>query len=258
MFEMKCVILAGGYGTRISEETHNKPKPMIEIGGMPILWHIMKIYEKHNITEFIICLGYKGYLIKEFFSNYTRHMSDMTINFNSNNVKFHETNVAPWKVTLVDTGTSSMTGGRLLRVKKYLSDSESFCFTYGDGLADINISEQIKFHENHGKIVTVCAVQPPNRYGVLNIKGTTVKGFAEKPSDSNWINGGFFILKHEALNFIENTQTIWEKEPLEKLTQMGELQAYRHNKFWHPMDTLRDHKHLEELWHNNESPWKTW
>jgi len=255
---MKCVILAGGLGTRISEETYNKPKPMIEIGGMPIIWHIMKIYEKHNVTDFIICLGYKGYLIKEYFINYIRHMSNITINLKSNTLDFHKIDVEPWKITLVDTGDSSMTGGRLLNVKQYLSKSESFCFTYGDGLADIDISNEIKFHNNHGKIATVCAVQPPNRYGVLDIKGTTVNSFEEKPSDSNWINGGFFILKYDAIDFIDDEQTVWEKKPLNKLTEMGELQAYHHRKFWHPMDTLRDHKYLEDLWYNNKSPWKTW
>tara|TARA_B110000503_G_scaffold23555_1_gene36951 strand:- start:3774 stop:4541 length:768 start_codon:yes stop_codon:yes gene_type:complete len=255
---MKCVILAGGYGTRFSEETYNKPKPMIEIGGMPILWHIMKIYEKHNVTDFIICLGYKGYLIKEFFTNYIRHMSNITINFKSNSLDYHKIDVEPWKITLVDTGSSSMTGGRLLKVKQYLSKSESFCFTYGDGLSDIDISDEIKFHNNHGKLSTVCAVQPPNRYGVLDIKGTTVKSFQEKPSDSNWINGGFFILKYDAIDLIDDEQTIWEKKPLKTLAEKGELQAYHHNKFWHPMDTLRDHNYLEDLWHNNKSPWKTW
>ena len=255
---MKCVILAGGYGTRFSEETYNKPKPMIEIGGMPILWHIMKIYEKHNISDFIICLGYKGYLIKEFFANYVRHMSDMTIDFKTNSIDFHNSSIEPWRVTLVDTGTFSLTGGRLLKVKKYLSKSESFCFTYGDGLADIDISKQINFHSKHGKIATVCAVQAPNRYGVLDIKGTSVKSFEEKPSDSNWINGGFFVLKYEALDYIKNSKTIWEKEPLNTLTLNGQLEAYRHKKFWHPMDTLRDHKRLQELWNKKSCPWKIW
>lgn len=255
---MKCVILAGGYGTRFSEETYNKPKPMIEIGGMPILWHIMKIYEEHNISDFIICLGYKGYLIKEFFANYIRHMSDMTINFKKKSLNFHNQNIEPWKITLVDTGADSMTGGRLLKIKKYLLKTESFCFTYGDGLANLNISEQITFHKKHGKIATVCAVQPPNRYGVLDIKGTTVKSFEEKPSDSNWINGGFFILKYEALNFIDSLQTIWEKQPLKTLAQMGELKAFHHHNFWHPMDTLRDHRYLESLWKNENCPWKIW
>lgn len=255
---MKCVILAGGYGTRFSEETYNKPKPMIEIGGMPILWHIMKIYEKHKVSDFIICLGYKGYLIKEFFANYVRHRSDMTVDFKTNTIEFHKSSIEPWNITLVDTGTSSLTGGRLLKVKEYLSKSESFCFTYGDGLADLDISEQIKFHSKHNKIATVCAVQAPNRYGVLDIKGTSVKSFEEKPSDSNWINGGFFVLKYEALDYIENSQTIWEKEPLNTLTLNGQLEAYRHSKFWHPMDTLRDHKHLQELWHKRDCPWKIW
>ena len=255
---MKCVILAGGFGTRFSEETDNKPKPMIEVGGMPILWHIMKIYASHNVTDFIICLGYKGYLIKEYFSNYFLYMSDVTIDLKNNKLTVHRKNAEPWKITLVDTGVNSMTGGRLLNVKKYLLKAESFCFTYGDGLSDINISDEIKFHNSHGKIATICAVQPPNRYGVLNIKDSTVKSFHEKPSESGWINGGFFILKYDAIDFIKNEQTIWEKEPLNKLAQMGELQSYLHKSFWHPMDTLRDQRYLDDLWNNNESPWKKW
>lgn len=255
---MKCVILAGGFGTRFSEETDNKPKPMIEVGGMPILWHIMKIYESHNVTDFIICLGYKGYIIKEYFSNYFLHRSDVTIDLKNNKLSVHRKDAEPWKITLVDTGIDSMTGGRLLNVKKYLSKTESFCFTYGDGLSDINISDEISFHNSHGKIATVCAVQPQNRYGVLSIKGTAVEGFQEKPSDGGWINGGFFILKYDAIDLIKNDQTIWEKEPLNKLAQMNELQAYHHKSFWHPMDTLRDQRYLNDLWKNNKSPWKTW
>jgi len=255
---MKCVILAGGFGTRFSEETENKPKPMIEIGGMPILWHIMKIYEAHNITDFIICLGYKGHLIKEYFSNYFLYMSDVTIDLKNNKLTVHRKDAEPWNITLVDTGVNSMTGGRLLNVKKYLSTKESFCFTYGDGLSDINISDEIKFHNSHGKIATICAVQPPNRYGVLSIKDSTVKSFQEKPSDGGWINGGFFILKYHAIDFIENQQTIWEKEPLNKLAQMGELRSYIHKSFWHSMDTLRDQQYLDDLCNNNKSPWKTW
>lgn len=255
---MKCVILSGGFGTRFSEETDSKPKPMIEIGGMPILWHIMKIYASHNVTDFIICLGYKGYLIKEYFSNYFLYMSDVTIDLKNNKITIHRKDAEPWKITLVDTGINSMTGGRLLNIKKYLSKTESFCFTYGDGLSDINISDEIKFHNSHGKIATVCAIQPPNRYGLLNIKDSTVKNFQEKPSDSGWINGGFFILKYNAIDFIENEQTTWEKEPLNKLTQMGELQSYLHKGFWHPMDTLRDQRYLNDLWNNNKAPWKTW
>lgn len=255
---MKCVILAGGFGTRFSEETENKPKPMIEIGGMPILWHIMKIYETHNVTDFIICLGYKGYLIKEYFSNYSIYRSDITFDLKKNKLIVHQKNAEPWKITLVDTGVNSMTGGRLLNVKKYLSKTESFCFTYGDGLSDINISEEIKFHNSHGKIATICAVQPPSRYGVLTIKDSIVKSFKEKPTEGGWINGGFFILKYHAIDLIENQQTIWEKEPLNKLVKMGELRSYLHKSFWHSMDTIRDQQYLNYLWNNNKSPWKTW
>ena len=255
---MKCVILAGGFGTRFSEETNNKPKPMIKVGSMPILWHIMKIYESHNINEFIICLGYKGYVIKEYFSNYFLHRSDVTIDLNNNSLEVHRKNAEPWKITLVDTGFDSMTGGRLLNVKNYLSESESFCFTYGDGLSDINITDEIKFHESHNKIATICAVQPPNRYGVLNVDNNTVNGFLEKPSNGGWINGGFFVLKYEAIDFIDSTKTIWEEGPLTKLSQMGELQAFYHNGFWQPMDTLRDQRYLDDLWHSDKPPWKKW
>ena len=255
---MKCVILAGGFGTRFSEETDNKPKPMIQIGGKPILWHIMKIYESHNITDFIICLGYKGYIIKEYFSNYFLHMSDVTINLANNEIVTHQKNAEPWKITLVDTGIDSMTGGRLLNIKKYLNENESFCFTYGDGLADLDITEEIKFHNSHGKTATICAVQPPNRYGVLDIVNDTVGGFSEKPKDGGWINGGFFILKYEALKFIKDESTIWEREPLAKLAKTGELKAYRHQSFWHPMDTLRDQRYLEEQWKSGSAQWKMW
>lgn len=255
---MKCVILAGGFGSRISEETDNKPKPMIEIGGMPILWHIMKIYETYNITDFIICSGYKGYLIKEYFSNYFLHMNDVTIDIMNNNIHFEKKNIEPWKVTIVDSGVETMTGGRLLSAKKYLNKNESFFFTYGDGLANININDELEFHKKHGKLATVCAVQPPNRYGVLNIEDNTVMNFQEKPSNGGWINGGFFILDYECVNLIEGSDTIWEDEPLNALTKKKELMAFKHDDFWYPMDTLRDKRYLESLWSDNIAKWKKW
>ena len=255
---MKAVILAGGLGTRISEETHAKPKPMIEIGGMPILWHIMKIYSSHNINDFVICCGYKGYMIKEYFANYSLHMSDVTIDMNSNKIEVHQKSVEPWKITLVDTGIDSMTGGRLKRVEKFVRD-ETFCFTYGDGLGDVNISELVNFHKKNGKIATVTAVQPPGRFGSLEIEGDNVINFKEKPSgDGNWINGGFFVLEPSVLEFINNDSTIWEKEPLEKLAEKKELNVYKHKQFWQPLDTLRDKKYLEELWESKKAPWKNW
>jgi glucose-1-phosphate cytidylyltransferase len=256
---MKAVILAGGLGTRISEETHLKPKPMIEIGGKPILWHIMKIYSHYGVNDFIICCGYKGYVIKEYFANYFLHMSDVTFNMINNEMEVHHKKAEPWRVTLVDTGDNTLTGGRLKRVAEYVRDQEAFCFTYGDGVADVDISKQIAFHKQHGKWATVTAVQPPGRYGALVIKGTNVQGFQEKPpGDGAWINGGFFVLNPKVLDFIEGDSTSWEASPLETIANKGELQAYEHRGFWQPMDTLRDKNHLEELWLAGDAPWKSW
>jgi glucose-1-phosphate cytidylyltransferase len=256
---MKAVILAGGLGTRISEETHLKPKPMIEIGGKPILWHIMKIYSAHEVNEFVICCGYKGYTIKEYFANYFLHMSDVTFDMASNKMEVHQGKAEPWKVTLVDTGDETLTGGRLKRVAKYVKFEQPFCFTYGDGLADIDISSQLAFHKQHGKLATVTAVQPPGRYGALVCSGNIVKGFQEKPpGDGAWINGGFFVLDPKVLDFIEGDNTSWEGEPLEMLANQGELAAFEHRGFWQPMDTLRDKNHLEELWESEVAPWKCW
>lgn len=255
---MKAVILAGGLGTRISEESHLRPKPMIEIGGKPILWHIMKIYSYYGINDFIICLGYKGYIIKEYFANYFLHMSDVTFDMSLNEMKVHHKNAEPWKVTLVDTGETTMTGGRLKRVRDYL-DEQDFCFTYGDGLSDVNISDLIQFHKNHGGLATVTAIQPPGRYGALSVIDTEVQGFKEKPKgDGGWINGGFFILSPKVIDLIDNDSTVWEQEPLGELASKGELNAYFHNGFWQAMDTLREKNHLEDLWLNNKAPWKLW
>jgi glucose-1-phosphate cytidylyltransferase len=256
---MKAVILAGGLGTRISEETHVKPKPMIEIGGKPILWHIMKMYGQHGINEFIICCGYKGYLIKEHFANYFLHMSDVTFDMSSNATHIHKRSAEPWKVTLVDTGDSTMTGGRLKRVKDYLKDEKAFCFTYGDGVSDVDISALIEFHQAHQKLATITAVQPPGRYGALEMDGSRVRGFTEKPKgDSSWINGGFFVLSPACIDFIAADDTPWEGEPLSSIAAKGELRAFRHDGFWQPMDTLRDRTQLEELWASGNAPWKTW
>ena len=255
---MKVVILAGGYGTRLSEETHLKPKPMVEIGGMPILWHIIKIYSTFGIKEFIICCGYKGYLIKEYFSNYFLHMSDVTIDLSDNSMSIHQKNVEDWKITLVDTGEDTLTGGRLARIKNFLND-ETFCFTYGDGVGDINIKKLIDCHIKSNKLATLTAVQPPGRFGALSIEGNQVKSFQEKPiGDNAWINGGFFVLSPEVLNFIESDSTIWEKEPMESLALEGKFKAFKHNGFWQPMDTLRDKNYLEQLWESNNAPWKLW
>lgn len=259
---MKAVILAGGLGTRISEETHLKPKPMVEIGGKPILWHIMKIYASHGINEFIICSGYKGYIIKEYFANYFLHMSDVTFEMKNNKMIVHDSEVENWSVTVVNTGENTMTGGRLARVAQYLDD-EPFAFTYGDGLADVNISELIKFHHEHGKIATLTAVQPPGRFGTISFKlsdNRIINNFKEKPEgDGAWINGGFFILSPDALDYIEQgDKTIWERDPLENLTANGQLSAYKHTGFWQPMDTLRDKSTLENLWSNDNAPWKCW
>jgi glucose-1-phosphate cytidylyltransferase len=256
---MKAIILAGGMGTRISEESFLKPKPMIEIGGKPILWHIMKIYSFHGINEFIICCGYKGYLIKEYFSNYFIHQSDVTINLSTNETIIHQKRAEPWKVTLVDTGDYTMTGGRIKRIKDYLQDGEDFCLTYGDGVSDIDISKLIKFHKNHGKLATLTAVLPPGRFGALKIKNSKVSSFFEKPSgDGALINGGFFILNSRVMNYIDGDSSVWEQEPLRNLANDGELMAYNHNEFWQPMDTLRDKKYLEELWNSNNANWKLW
>lgn len=256
---MKAVILAGGLGTRISEETHLRPKPMIEIGGKPILWHIMKLYSAHGVNEFVICCGYKGYVIKEYFANYFLHMSDVTFDMAHNRMEVHEQKVEPWRVTLVDTGENTLTGGRLKRVARYLDGEEAFCFTYGDGLADVNISALIDSHRSHGKPATVTAVQPPGRYGALVLAGNGVKGFTEKPrGDGAAINGGFFVLSPKVIDLIAGDDTSWEDGPLEKLAARGDLMAYKHSGFWQPMDTLRDKNQLEELWHSNKAPWKIW
>jgi len=256
---MKAVILAGGLGTRISEETTTKPKPMIEIGGMPILWHIMKIYSHYGINEFIICCGYKGYLIKEYFANYFLHQSDVTFNMINNEIKIHQERAEPWKVTLVDTGENTMTGGRIKRVKEYLDENEDFCLTYGDGLSNINIKELVNFHKNHGKIATISSVYPPGRFGALEIKDSQVISFIEKPSgDGALINGGYFVLNTSIIDFIEGDATVWEQGPLNKLANIGELMAFKHNDFWQPMDTLREKNYLEDLWKSNKAPWKLW
>lgn len=255
---MKAVILAGGLGTRLSEETVIKPKPMVEIGGKPIIWHIMKTYSAHGINEFIICLGYKGYLIKEYFANYFLHVSDVTFDLKNNSMEIHQNSSESWKVTLVDTGEETMTGGRLKRVGKYLGD-EDFCFTYGDGVSDVNITELIKHHKEQGRLATVTAVQPPGRFGMLDFEQNRVQGFKEKPQgDGAWINGGFFVLSPKVLSYIDNDKISWEQEPMNALATSGQLSAYMHNGFWQPMDTLRDKVHLEELWSKNKAPWKVW
>lgn len=256
---MKAVILAGGLGTRISEETHLKPKPMIEIGGKPMLWHIMKIYSAHGVNDFVICCGYRGYVIKEYFANYFLHTSDLTFDMASNRMEVHQRHAEPWRVTLVDTGEDTMTGGRLKRVADYLVDEEAFCFTYGDGVADVNIAETIRFHKAHGKLATVTAVQPPGRYGALQMQGEQVHGFAEKPrGDGGLINGGFFVLSPRCIPRIAGDATSWEGEPLAGLAKDGELMAFAHGGFWQPMDTLREKNLLESLWAEGRAPWKVW
>lgn len=256
---MKAVILAGGLGTRLSEETDKRPKPMVEIGGKPILWHIMKMYSSHGINEFIVCCGYKGYVIKEYFANYFLHMSDITFDMQNNTMEVHNKRAEPWKVTLVDTGEKSMTGGRLRRVAEHVKNEENFCFTYGDGVSDINITESIKFHQAHGKAATLTATYPPGRFGALDIKSGQVINFKEKPKgDGAMINGGFFVLKPEVLDYLVDDSTIWEQEPLKILAQAGELMAFEHHGFWQPMDTLHDKNLLENLWEINKAPWKTW
>ncbi|MCG9597795.1 glucose-1-phosphate cytidylyltransferase [Vibrio sp. Isolate25] len=256
---MKAVILAGGLGTRLSEETSVKPKPMVEIGGKPILWHIMKQYSSHSINEFIICCGYKGYVIKEYFANYFLHMSDVTFDMQNNEMKVHRKRAEPWTVTLVDTGDNSMTGGRLGRVADYLKDDEAFCFTYGDGVGDIDITETIKFHKSHGKKATLTATFPPGRFGALDMKEGQVQSFKEKPKgDGAMINGGFFVLSPEVLNYIDGDDCVWEQYPLNQLAKDGELMAFEHHGFWQPMDTLRDKVYLESLWQSGKAPWKVW
>jgi glucose-1-phosphate cytidylyltransferase len=256
---MKAVILAGGLGTRISEETVSRPKPMIEIGGKPILWHIMKIYSAHGINDFIVCCGYKGYVIKEYFANYFLHMSDVTFDMQKNAMEVHNRYAEPWRVTLVDTGEQTMTGGRLKRVADYLKDEEAFCFTYGDGVANIDVSALIKFHRDHGRLATITAVQPAGRYGALDIVGSQVKGFVEKPKgDGGWVNGGYFVLSPECLRYIDSDLTSWEAEPLAQLADQEHLMTFEHSGFWQPMDTLRDKNQLEELWRGGSAPWKVW
>jgi len=256
---MKAVILAGGLGTRISEETHLKPKPMIEIGGYPILWHILKIYSYYGINDFIICSGYKGYVIKEYFSNYMMHNHDITIDLKNNSISYHNKKITDsWNITIVDTGEDSMTGGRLKRVKKYIQDDECFCFTYGDGLSNVNVKELIKHHKKHNKLATITAVQPPGRYGALSLSDNLVIDFKEKADEGGFINGGFFILSPKCIDLIHDDQTIWEYEPMQILSKKKQLTAYKHFGFWQPMDTLREKKILEELWSNNKAPWKLW
>ena len=256
---MKAVILAGGLGTRISEETHLKPKPMVEVGGKPILWHIMKHYSVHGVQDFIICCGYRGYVIKEYFANLMRHMSDVTFDMRKNNVEVHDPRAEPWRVTLVDTGEDTMTGGRLKRVGSYLEREEMFCFTYGDGVSDIDVTAELAFHRSHGKLATVAAVQPPGRYGALQLSGGRVSGFLEKPrGDGGRVNGGFFVLSPKCLELIADDAASWEAAPIHNLAASGELMAFEHNGFWQPMDTLRDRNYLEELWSSGGAPWITW
>jgi glucose-1-phosphate cytidylyltransferase len=255
---MKAVILAGGLGTRISEETTVRPKPMIEIGGRPVLWHILKSYSHHGINDFVICLGYKGYLIKEYFANYFLHMSDVTFDLRSNRMEVHQKHAEPWRVTLVDTGDATQTGGRLKRVASYLDDGP-FCFTYGDGLSNVNIAASVAFHKEQGTLATVCAVQPPGRFGALDIEEGRISRFQEKPDgDGSWINGGFFVLERGVLDYVDGDSCIWEREPLEALARDGQLSAFVHRGFWQPMDTLRDKMKLEEWWQGGNAPWKTW
>jgi glucose-1-phosphate cytidylyltransferase len=255
---MKAVILAGGLGTRISEETLVRPKPMIDLGGRPVLWHIMKIYSAYGVNDFIVCCGYKGYMIKEYFANYALHLSDITIDLQANSVDVHQSNVEPWRITLVDTGDQTMTGGRLKRVRKYLDD-EDFCFTYGDGLSNVDISELVAFHKSNGTLATVTAVQPPGRFGHLKLDQQKITDFNEKPEgDGAWISAGYFVLSPKAIDYIDGDQTAWERAPMERLAREGNLSAYLHRGFWQPMDTLRDKIALEELWNANKAPWKVW
>lgn len=255
---MKAVILAGGLGTRLSEETTVKPKPMVEIGGKPILWHILKSYSAHGINDFVICCGYKGYVIKEFFANYFLHTSDVTFDMRSNSMEVHSRHAEPWTVTLVDTGEETLTGGRLKRVRKFVENDEAFCFTYGDGLSDVDIGASIKFHREHGKLGTMTAVQPPGRFGAIDIDGQRIVSFKEKPQgDGGWINGGYFVLSPKVIDYIAGDSTVWEKEPMEKLARNNQMDAYFHSGFWQPMDTLRDKVLLEDLWQAGTAPWKS-
>ncbi len=256
---MKAVILAGGMGTRISEESHLRPKPMIEIGGRPILWHIMKIYSHHGIRDFVICLGYRGYMIKEYFANYFLHNSDVTIDAAQNTLTYHQSSAEPWRITLVDTGDNTQTGGRLRRVGSYLDADQPFCFTYGDGVGDVDITKLVAFHASHGKRATLTAVMPPGRFGGLSLEGNQVRNFTEKPpGDNAFISGGFFVLKPDVLSLVRDDLMPWESEPLETLARMSELMAWRHSGFWQPMDTLRDKTYLESLWQSGRAPWKVW
>jgi len=256
---MKAVILAGGLGTRLAEETSTRPKPMVEIGGRPIIWHIMKIYSHFGVNDFVVCLGYKGYLIKEYFANYALHMSDVTIDMRAGTTQVHRNTAEDWRISLVDTGDETMTGGRLKRAMQYLGDDEDFCLTYGDGVGNVDIGAAIAFHHSHGKRATVTAVQPSGRFGQLALEDNQVTSFMEKPQDEGgWINGGFFVLSRDVLNYIEGDETIWEREPLERLSREGELRAFFHEGFWQPMDTLRDRTNLETLWADRAAPWKVW
>ena len=254
---MKAVLLAGGLGTRLSEETHARPKPMVDIGGKPILWHILKTYSHYGINEFIICCGYKGYIIKEYFANYFLHTSDVTFHMDLNHMEIHKRNTEPWKITLIDTGESTQTGGRLAKIREYLN--ETFCFTYGDGLADVNIRDLVKQHQKLGLQATLTAVQPPGRYGALSLDGNKVSQFQEKPDgDGGWLKGGYFVLEPSVIDLIDGDDCIWEQAPLKNLAKNGQLSAYHHNGFWHPMDTLRDRQNLEVLWASGQAPWKVW
>lgn len=256
---MKAVILAGGMGTRISEETISRPKPMVEIGGKPLLWHIMKIYSAHGIKDFAVCLGYKGYLIKEYFANYFLHTSDVTFDIANNKMEIHQNKAEPWRVTLLDTGETTMTGGRLRRIRSYVANEECFCFTYGDGVGDVDITATLSFHRQHKKLATLTATQPPGRFGALHLEGERVTSFIEKPEgDGAWINGGFFVLSPKAIDYVEGDDMSWEREPMERLARDGQLAAYFHRGFWQPMDTLRDKNHLERLWASGKAPWKIW
>lgn len=255
---MKAVILAGGFGTRLSEETMSKPKPMVEIGGRPILWHIMKLYSAHGVNDFVVCCGYKGYMIKEYFANYFLHMSDVTFDMANNQMEVHKRHAEPWRVTLVDTGEKTMTGGRLKRVRGFL-DEDDFCFTYGDGIGDIDITSLLNFHHSEGRLATLTATQPPGRFGALNLQEGKITSFQEKPhGDGGWINGGFFVLSPKVLKYIDDDASVWEREPMERLAKEGQFSAYVHRGFWKPMDTLRDKMQLEELWATGNPPWKVW
>ena len=256
---MKAVILAGGLGTRISEETDTKPKPMIEVGGKPILWHIMKMYSSHGVNDFIICCGYKGYVIKEYFANYFLHMSDVTFCMKKNKMNVHHEGAEPWTVTLIDTGDNTMTGGRIKRIKKYIKDDEAFCLTYGDGVSDVDIGKLIKYHGEQQTMATLTAVYPPGRFGALDLSDNKVQSFKEKPKgDGARINGGFFVLSPKVIDLIEDDSTVWEQDPMEKLASQGQMSAFKHDGFWQPMDTLRDKNYLEELWQSHAAPWKVW